>query len=65
VDPVVEVADPLAWVTCAERITSAGGGGPATADVAATNLFVVDETGWHLILHHASPVIRASPGEEQ
>ena len=63
-DAVVALADPVAWVTCTERITSAGGGAtPAVAEVAATNLFVLDETGWHIALHHASPVIRPAPAE--
>ena len=49
-----DVVDPTAWVTCVERITTAGAGDPAVAEVAATNLFVVDGTGWHLVLHHAA-----------
>jgi len=59
-DARVELVDPLAWVTCVERITTAEGS-PSVAEVAATNLFVVDGTGWHLILHHASPVVRPAP----
>jgi ketosteroid isomerase-like protein len=62
----VEVQDPVAWVSCVERITSsAGEGGTAIAEVAATNLFVLDATGWHLALHHASPIIRPGLGEEE
>lgn len=65
VEEEVTVNDPVAWVTCVERITSAAGeGGRATADVAATNLFVLDSTGWRIALHHASPVIRPAPVEE-
>jgi ketosteroid isomerase-like protein len=64
-DTVVALADPVAWVTCTERITSASGAGtPAVAEVAATNVFVLDATGWRLVLHHASPVIRPAPAEE-
>lgn len=65
-DAVVTVMDPVAWVTCVERITSAvgEGGQTAVAEVAATNLFVLDGSGWHLALHHASPVIRPAPVEE-
>ena len=64
-DPHVEVSDPLAWVTCVERITSAGaaGGRSTVAEVAATNLFVLGATGWRLLLHHASPIIRSAPME--
>jgi ketosteroid isomerase-like protein len=65
-DAAVSLADPIAWVTCVERITSAGGGGgePAVAEVAATNLFVLDGSGWHIALHHASPIVRLAPAEE-
>lgn len=61
----VTVNDPVAWVTCIERITSAAGeGGEAVAaEVAATNLFVLDATGWRIALHHASPIIRPAFGE--
>lgn len=60
VDVEVTVNDPVAWVTCVERITSAAGEGgeTAAAEVAATNLFVLDSTGWRIALHHASPIIR-------
>jgi hypothetical protein len=60
----VQVTWPLAWVTCVERITSAAGEGRhAVAEVAATNLFVLDGTGWRLALHHASPIIRMGGDE--
>ena len=63
-DTVVALADPVAWVTCTERITSASGAGtPAVAEVAATNVFVLDATGWRIALHHASPVVRPAPAE--
>ncbi|HEX2508712.1 MAG TPA: nuclear transport factor 2 family protein [Miltoncostaeaceae bacterium] len=56
--------DPVAWVTCSERITTAGAGGaPAVAEIAATNLFVLETTGWRIALHHASPVVRPAPAE--
>jgi ketosteroid isomerase-like protein len=66
VDVEVTVNDPVAWVTCVERITSAAGegAGTAAAEVAATNLFVLDATGWRIALHHASPIIRPGLGEE-
>ena len=52
-------------MTCIERITSAAGeGGRAVAEVAATNLFVLDAQGWRMALHHASPIIRMM-GEEE
>lgn len=64
-DAAVSLADPVAWVTCVERITSAAGGGEAAAaEVAATNLFVLGASGWHIALHHASPIVRLAPAEE-
>ncbi|MDN5933115.1 MAG: nuclear transport factor 2 family protein [Pseudonocardia sp.] len=52
------VADPVAWVTCAEHIRTGGQGGSGSAEAAATNVFVLGPTGWKLLLHHASPVVR-------
>lgn len=58
-DVEVAVDDPVARVTCVERITArAGEGASATAEVAATNLFVLGAMGWRIVLHHASPVVR-------
>ena len=65
VDVEVTVNDPVAWVTCVERITTAADEGPGTAaEVAATNLFVLERTGWRIALHHASPIIRSAPVED-
>jgi ketosteroid isomerase-like protein len=65
VDVEVTVNDPVAWVTCVERITSAAGeGGVGAAEVAATNLFVLDSTGWRIALHHASPILGSVTLEE-
>jgi ketosteroid isomerase-like protein len=63
-DACVAVVDPVAWVTCTERITSAGGEGARTvAEIAATNLFLLGASGWRIALHHASPVIRPAPAD--
>jgi len=52
-DVNVVVQDPVAWVTCVERITSSTGeGATAVAEVAATNVFVLDATGWRLQVTH-------------
>jgi ketosteroid isomerase-like protein len=60
----VSRADPVAWVTCIERITTAGAGGAsAVAEIAATNLFLLGASGWRIALHHASPVVRPAPAE--
>lgn len=52
----VGVEDPVAWVTCVERMSSVGHGGRAGPQVVSTNTFVLDERGWRMLLHHASPV---------
>lgn len=44
----------LGWVTLDENLMD----GPATSTVAATNLFTRDDTGWRMIHHHGSPVLR-------
>jgi ketosteroid isomerase-like protein len=54
-DVEVHVEDPAAWVTCTERVTGADG---RVAELAATNVFVLGNDGWRLVVHHASPVIR-------
>ena len=65
-DVNVVVQDPVAWVSCVERITSATGEGTtAVAEVAATNVFVLDGGGWRLVVHHASPIIRPGLGEDE
>ncbi|MFN8108876.1 MAG: nuclear transport factor 2 family protein [Thermoleophilia bacterium] len=53
----VTVEDPVAWVTCLERMSRLGHAGRAGAQVVATNMFVLDATGWRLSVHHASPVM--------
>lgn len=61
IGPRVRIADPVAWVTCTERVTSAGAAGAAAADAVATNVFVLGREGWRMVVHHASPVIRPAP----
>lgn len=62
----IEVADPVAWVTCVERLTTAGRRESTAhvAEIAATNVFMLTRTGWRLVLHHASPVVRSAPTGE-
>ena len=57
-DVTVSVEDPVAMVTCVERVSSTTGSGRATLDVCATNVFVLSTGGWKLILHHASPIMQ-------
>jgi ketosteroid isomerase-like protein len=51
----VRMDDPAAWVTCTERVTGPDG---RVAEMAATNVFVLGQDGWRMVLHHASPVVR-------
>jgi hypothetical protein len=51
----VRLEDPVAWVTCVERVTGPDG---QTAEIAATNGFVLGTRGWRMVLHHASPIVR-------
>ena len=57
-DAVVRLEDPVAWVSCVERVTSSTPAGRVEGRMAALNLFVLTRAGWRLRLHHASPVIR-------
>jgi ketosteroid isomerase-like protein len=63
-DETVRVSGATAWVTCDENILQAGGSREAGEDlaelqgglVAATNVFVLDDGHWRMVLHHGSPV---------
>lgn len=50
----VAVDGDVAWVTLEENLVDSG----ATGTVAATNLFVLTDAGWKLVVHHGSPVGR-------
>jgi ketosteroid isomerase-like protein len=63
VDLNVTVEDPVAMVTCVERVSSTAGTGRATLDVCATNVFVLSSDGWKLVLHHASPIMQPPDSE--
>ena len=53
----VEVHGTVAWVTCLENITTAAGTQMHRARAFATNIFTFEEdSGWMLVLHHASLV---------
>lgn len=57
-DPAIEVVGELAWVTAVECVRSTSHGETFTAEAAATNLFVLRDDVWRLVLHHASPIAR-------
>ena len=45
------------WVTCVENITSVLQGRANNFGVIATNVFCRSDSGWRLVVHHASPNI--------
>jgi ketosteroid isomerase-like protein len=55
----VHVEGNVAWVACTEHITSAFENSFDEALVQATNMFVRREGSWHLVAHHASPLLSA------
>jgi len=50
----VEVQGSVAWVTCLENITTSAGDRLSRAQAYATNIFVLAEDRWLMVLHHAS-----------
>jgi ketosteroid isomerase-like protein len=46
----------VGWVACTEHVTTAFADGFDDAMVQATNIFVLQEEGWMLVAHHASPL---------
>ena len=66
-DVQARVAGDTAWVTLNENILQGSGevaAGLHDATVAATNVFVHDERGWRLVVHHGSPVHRPIGDDE-
>jgi ketosteroid isomerase-like protein len=55
----VEVQGTVAWVTCLERITKSVGAQTRQAQGYATNVFVLQDDRWLMVLHHASVLERA------
>lgn len=60
---VVRVGLHVAWVTCLERIVTDSALGSMADEVLATNIFerADDESAWHMVQHHASPILRDIP----
>jgi len=50
----VHLKEAMAWVSCIEKIASASPGRIDTVYVQATNLFVLQDSRWQMVLHHAS-----------
>lgn len=52
----VRVEGAVGWVACTEHVTTAFADGFDEAVVQATNIFVLREGRWLLVVHHASPL---------
>jgi ketosteroid isomerase-like protein len=50
----IRVEGPVAWVACAEKISSASEGVFENALVQTTNIFLEHDGQWYLVHHHAS-----------
>ena len=50
----VEVQGGTAWVSCIENITTATGEQMHRAQAYASNIFILEDDRWLLVLHHAS-----------
>ena len=59
----VRVEGTVAWVACAVRLTTAFAEGFDEAVVQATNIFVLRDGKWLLVVHHAS-VLPIEPESE-
>jgi ketosteroid isomerase-like protein len=56
-DEEVVVSGDTAWVTLDENILQSGGGDDLSGSRATSiNVFVRDDDGWRMVVHHASPV---------
>ena len=58
----VEIIGDLAWVVLTENLKSQNRGGPAAAQIQATNIFHRRDGRWFLVHHHGSPIY--TPSEE-
>ncbi len=52
----VHVEGSVAWVACTEHVTSSFESGFDQAVVQATNIFVLRDSAWQMVAHHASPL---------
>jgi len=62
-DVQVSVHGDVAWIQCLEQIHNTGEAGDQLSVARATNLFLRQDGGWRMVLHHASPI--PSPMEEE
>jgi ketosteroid isomerase-like protein len=52
----VTTSEGLAWVSCVEKLYTIATHGVLASKVYSTNLFQLNEGGWKMIMHHASPL---------
>jgi len=52
----VSIEGGVAWVSCIEHVSSLGDRRMDHAVVCTSNLFVLSDNEWRIVLHHASPV---------
>jgi ketosteroid isomerase-like protein len=62
-DVRVHLVGDIAWVSCTERLASTVDGHMTTAAAHATNIFVLHDGEWRMVLHHSSPVPFVAPPE--
>lgn len=56
---VISVEDPIAWATCVERVVAPGPEGTGMSELSAMNVLALGPTGWRMVVHQASPILRA------
>ncbi|MGH9774724.1 MAG: nuclear transport factor 2 family protein [Candidatus Acidiferrales bacterium] len=56
----VHIEGGVAWVACTEKVTTTYADGFDEALVQATNVFVLREGAWRLVVHHGSPLPAAT-----
>tara|TARA_B110000014_G_scaffold244328_1_gene215407 strand:- start:1034 stop:1441 length:408 start_codon:yes stop_codon:yes gene_type:complete len=54
----------LAWVSCVEKLYTIASHGVLASKVFSTNLFKLNQDGWKMIMHHASPMPAMPESEE-
>ena len=54
----------LAWVSCVEKLYTIASHGVLASKVFSTNLFKLNQDGWKMIMHHASPMPTMPESEE-
>jgi ketosteroid isomerase-like protein len=64
-DVSVTTSEDMAWVSCVEKLYTIATHGVLASKVFSTNLFQLNEGGWKMIMHHASPLPSSPESEEK